>query len=402
MASRGAAISLGFLLLALLGLALAWFARPIPPPRPPKLVLEKVSFAALAGWREDRVSEAVPALLKSCGVLEKMKPDRDLGIAGSPADWREACAAARALPAGDDAAARAFFEASFEPFAATANGEPEGLFTGYYEASLNGSLSRSERFHVPLYRRPSDLVTVDLGLFADDLKGRRIAGRVKDGALVPYPTRREIEAGALAGRGLELVWVDDPVDAFFLHIQGSGRVRLDDGSEMRVGYAAQNGHAYVAIGRTLIERGALRREDVSMQSIRRWLAENPAEAAEVMNANPSYVFFRELKGEGPVGAQGVALTAGRSLAVDRRHVPYGVPIWLETQAPDPDPGKPDRPFRRLMVAQDTGGAIRGPVRGDVFWGYGEEAAEIAGRMKHEGRWFVLLPKPAAARLAPAA
>ena len=401
-ASKGAGLALGLVLLALLGLGLAWLTRPLAPPKPPTLALEPVGFAALAGWREDRVAEALPALLRSCRVFERAKEDRDLGLAGTPADWREACEAAKAVPAGDDAAARAFFERWFQPFAATAGGAPEGLFTGYYEASLKGSRSRSERYGTPLYKRPADLVTVNLGLFSDDLKGKRVAGRVKDGELVPFPARKEIEAGALAGRDLELVWVDDPVDAFFLQIQGSGRVELDDGSELRVGYAAQNGRDYVPIGRKLIERGALARENVSMQSIRQWLADNPGQADEVMNENPSFVFFRELKGEGPVGGQGVALTAGRSIAVDRRQVPYGAPVWLETQAPDPDAAKPDRPFRRLMVAQDTGGAIRGPVRGDVFWGYGEDAASVAGRMKHQGRWYLLLPKPAAARLAPGA
>jgi len=396
-ASKGVVLALSFALLALLGLVFAWLTRPVPPPRPPKLALERVAFANLPGWREDRVAEAVPALLRSCAVFDRAKDDRDLGLAGTPADWREACAAANKLGADD---AHAFFERWFVPFAATESGKAVGLFTGYYEASLKGSRTRSERYRTPLYKRPPDLITANLGLFSDELKGKRIAGRVKDGELAPFPARKEIEAGALAGKGLELVWVDDPVDAFFLQIQGSGRVALDDGSELRVGYAAQNGRDYVPIGRKLIERGALARENVSMQSIRKWLADNPDQADGVMNENPSFVFFRELKGDGPVGAQGVALTAGRSIAVDRRHVPYGLPLWLETQAPDADAAKPDGAFHRLMVAQDTGGAIRGAVRGDVFWGYGEEAAGRAGRMKHPGRWFLLLPKAAATRLAP--
>lgn len=397
-AFKGSGLAFALSLLALLGLGLAWLTRPVPPPKPPKLTLSSVGFADLPGWREDRVAEAVPALLRSCAALDKSKDDRDLGLAGTPADWREACAAAKGLGSGD---AHAFFERHFAPFAAAEGDKTEGLFTGYYEASLRGSRTRSDRYRTPLYKRPPDLVTVNLGLFSEELKGKRVAGRLQDGELLPYHPRKDIEAGALAGKGLELVWVDDPVDAFFLQIQGSGRVALDDGSDLRVGYAAQNGRDYVPIGRKLIERKALSRENVSMQSIRKWLADNPAQADEVMNENPSFVFFRELKGDGPVGAQGVALTAGRSIAVDRRHVPYGLPLWLETRAPDADPSKPDGAFRRLMVAQDTGGAIRGAVRGDVFWGYGEEAAERAGRMKHPGRWFLLLPKAAAARLAPA-
>ncbi|HEX6977888.1 MAG TPA: MltA domain-containing protein, partial [Alphaproteobacteria bacterium] len=208
---------------------------------------------------------------------------------------------------------------------------------------------------------------------------------------------QEIDEGALEGRNLELVWVADPIDAFFLHIQGSGRVRLADGSTIRVGYAAQNGHPYLAIGRPLIDRGAIPKDKVSMQSIRAWLAANPDEAERIMWLNASYVFFRELEGEGPLGAQGVPLTPGRSLAVDRRHIPLGAPIWLDTTLPTE--GTP--PFRRLMVAQDTGGAIRGPLRGDVFWGHGSDAAERAGRMRSTGRMWILLPRADAGPVAAA-
>jgi membrane-bound lytic murein transglycosylase A len=206
--------------------------------------------------------------------------------------------------------------------------------------------------------------------------------------LRPYENRAAIESGALRGRGLEMLWVDDPVDAFFLQIQGSGRVMLEDGTSLRIGYAGQNGHPYVAIGRELIARGALTREAVSMPAIRDWLRANPQEADAVMNRNPSFVFFRELDGDGPVGAQGVALTPGRSLAVDRSFVPYGVPVWLDAE----DPVDGEVRVQRLLVAQDTGGAIRGPVRGDVFWGHGPEAEHRAGLMKSRGRYFLLLPK----------
>jgi membrane-bound lytic murein transglycosylase A len=241
---------------------------------------------------------------------------------------------------------------------------------------------------VPLYRKPDDLVMVDLGEFRENLKGERIAGRVIDGRLRPYEDRTRIEGGALKGRDLEMVWVDDPVDAFFLHIQGSGRITLEDGSVMRVGYAGQNGHPYIAVGRELIARGVLTKENVSMQSIREWLHANPGEASGLMNKNPSFVFFRPLDGEGPLGAQGVALTPGRSLAVDRSFVPYGLPVWLDAQ----DPLDGAARVRRLMVAQDTGGAIRGPVRGDVFWGHGADAELRAGRMKSPGRYYLLIPR----------
>lgn len=361
-----------------------------------RLVLEPASFEDLAGWEEDDPSGALSALRRSCKPLQGGSKPPD-GFPGRMGDWRPACEAAARVPAGADAA-RAFFESHFQPFAAGNagdGGDPEGLFTGYYEPLLQGSRKRSDRYRVPLYIRPPDLVTIDLGAFREEYKGKTLAGRVEDGELIPYPDRRAIEEGALAERDLELVWVDDPVDAFFLQIQGSGRVRLDDGDgggEMRVGYAAQNGHPYFAIGKDLVEREALRKEEVSMQSIRKWLEENPDLADDVMARNASYVFFQELEGEGPLGAQGVALTPGRSLAVDRKHWPLGVPIWLDASAPSSKAGEPDRPLRRLLVAQDTGGAIRGPIRGDVFWGYGEEAAEIAGRMKHSGRVWVLLPR----------
>jgi membrane-bound lytic murein transglycosylase A len=369
-------------------------------PAEDRVVLEPARFADLQGWGEDAVAEALPALLRSCERISRQPDGAEMGgagFAGTAGDWKPVCAAAARVPAGDSRAARAFFEAHLAPAAVTNNGRALGLFTGYYEPLLHGSRRRGGRYTVPLYLRPPELVMVDLGDFREELRGQRIAGKVVDGSLEPYPGRREIDEGALAGRELELVWVDDPVDAFFLHIQGSGRIRLAEGSEMRVGYAAQNGHPYRAIGRDLIERGALRREEVSMQTIRQWLEANPEQAAEVMQKNASYVFFQEIKGESPLGAQGVPLTAGRSLAVDRKFLPLGVPLWLSASLPPAAEGQPGRRLRRLMVAQDTGGAIRGPVRGDVFWGHGDEAADLAGKMRHRGRLWVLLPKGPASR-----
>jgi membrane-bound lytic murein transglycosylase A len=367
------------------------------------LALTPAAFADLPGWRDDAAAQALPPLLRSCRRMASLPAGEPLGrdgFAGTAGDWRPACAAAARVPAGDDAAARAFFEAHFRPFAAADGGERSGLFTGYYEALLQGSRRRSARYHVPLYGRPQELVTVDLGKFRADLHGKRVAGRVEDGALVPLPDRAAIEKGALARRGLELVWVDSPVDAFFLQIQGSGRVRLAEGGEIRVGYAADNGRPYTAIGRELIRRGVYRPAEVSMQSIRRWLEAHPGEAQALMDTDASYVFFQEVRGEGPLGAEGVPLTPGRSLAVDRQHWPLGVPLWLDTMAPAPRDGDPDRPLRRLFIAQDTGGAIRGPIRGDVFWGAGPGPEAIAGKMKHSGRLWVLLPLSLSAPTAP--
>ena len=232
---------------------------------------------------------------------------------------------------------------------------------------------------------------MDLGSFRDDLAGRRVAGRVEAGRLRPYADRAEIDRGALAGRGLELVWVEDLVDLFFLHIQGSGRIDLAGGGFVRVGYAGQNGHPYTAIGRELVVRGELEPEDVSMQSIRRWLMAHPESVPEIFATNPSYVFFRRLEGDGPLGALSVALTPERSLAVDRSHLPLGAPLSVETTLP-PEGPENGAPWRRLTIAQDTGGAIRGPLRGDLFWGAGARAAEIAGRMRQPARLWLLLPE----------
>ncbi|WP_448205217.1 murein transglycosylase A [Azospirillum sp. sgz302134] len=361
------------------------------PPPPDKLVLKPVAFADLPGWTADRVAEALPAFRRSCDKLKALPPDRPVGpdgVGGRAVDWQAPCAALAGLPAGDDAAVRAFFEGNFTPYAAANNDNRRGLFTGYYEVELKGSRSPDPAYPVPLYKRPADLILVDLGDFSDRWKGERTAGRVIDGRLKPYEDRAAIEAGALRGKGLELLWLQDPVATFFLHIQGSGRVRLPDGTDTRVGYAAQNGHKYVAIGKELIDRGELKREEVSLQTIRAWLQAHPDQAAALMNKNPSFVFFQELKGEGPNGAQNVALTPGRSLAVDSKFLPYGVPVWLDAE--DPIGGKAR--LRRLLVAQDTGGAIRGPVRGDVFWGHGDEAETKAGVMKSAGEYYILLPK----------
>ena len=363
-------------------------------PSEDRLVLEPASFADLPGWREDAVEETVPALLRSCERVATLPDGAPIGgqpFAGTAGDWREICAEASQLPSGDREGTRRFFEGRFRPYAARNHHNPFGLFTGYYEASLNGSRKRGGKYTVPIYMRPPELVMVDLGRFREELKGRRIAGQVVDGDLVPYPDRQEIDAGALAGRKLEMVWVDDPIDAFFLHVQGSGRVRLTDGSEMRIGYAAQNGHPYTAIGKELIARGALPRENVTMQSIRAWLQAHPDQLRSVLEKDASYIFFQEIKGEGPLGAEGVPLTPGRSLAVDLKFMPLGVPLWLVCGAPAPREGEPNRKIERLMMAQDTGGAIQGPVRGDFFWGSGDEAESVAGRMKQRGRYWLLLP-----------
>ena len=320
------------------------------------LGLLPVGFDRLPGWRQDHLAEALPAFAASCGKM------RD-------ASWRPVCAAARQVPPDDEAAARAFFEGNFQPYQMTDNGSGQGLFTGYYEPEVTGA-----RTHLPGYDTP---------LYAMPPKGAR-----------GLPDRAAVDRGALAGRHLERFWVADPIDAFFLEIQGSGRVRLPDGGVARVSYAGENGRKYVAIGRVLIDRGELTREETSLQTIRAWLVAHPGQAQEVMEKNPSYVFFRELGAmsddKGPPGAMDVALTPGRSIAVDRSYIALGTPVWLDTTN-----AINGLAIRRLMVAQDTGGAIKGPVRADIFLGWGPEAAELAGRMKQPGAQYLLVPRGAA-------
>jgi len=371
------------------------------PPTAPiadRAVLTPASFADLPGWSGDRQAEALPAFRRSCERFRTVSPDHPLGPdtpGGTVADVLSACSAVLGLADGDDDAARHFFESWFRPYLVANNEKAEGLFTGYYEIELEGALKADDTFNVPVYRRPPDQVTVDLGDFDPALAGRSLVGRVEGGRLTPYYERRAIQQGALQGRGLELVWLDDPLDAFMLHVQGSGRVRLRDSRTMRIGYAGNNGHAYRSIGQELIRRGALAPHEASWQGIRRWMERNPEAAADLLAVNERYIFFDEITGDGPIGAQGVALTAGRSLAVDTRYLPLGLPIWLDTVAPGPE----ESPLQRLVVAQDTGAAIKGPVRGDFFWGTGDAALEYAGRMKNQGRYYLLVPRRLADRMA---
>ncbi len=357
----------------------------------PPLVLKQSAFEELPGWNTDNLHAFIPAFEKSCARIAKKPSDASFGPmkeAGTYGDWQTPCAEFAALQNPSNETLHIFFERHFTPYTVFAGNDPKGLFTGYYEASLKGARIKYGPYRYPLHTRPEDLIMVQLGDFREELKGQRIAGRVIDGNLKPYESREEIVAGNWPHNDKVLVWVDDPVDAFFVQIQGSGVVELAEGGTMRIGYAGQNGHPYYAIGRELIKREQLTKENVSMQSIREWLAAHPDEADEIMNTNKSYVFFRELEGEGPLGGEGVALTPGRSLAIDRSIISYGMPVWVDIEEPLKGAGH----LRRLMMTQDTGGAINGPVRGDVFWGYGERAESLAGPMKSSGRYWMLLPK----------
>ncbi len=339
-----------------------------------KLDLAPVTFDALPGWRESATfSGALAAFRRSCGKFSELPetaPVRtDSGIdAGTMRDWRAVCDDAENVQAGEE---REFFERDFAPFRVTNNGNPEGRFTGYYEIELKGSRKRSTAYPWPLYKLPPNL---------EGYQGR------------PFFSRAEIDHGALRGQGLELLYAGDPVALYFLHIQGSGRIRLEDGSLVRIGYAGKNGHPYVSIGAALADRGELVLEDITAPSLKHWLYTHPDELEETLEQNPSYVFFRALEGEGPFGGQDVALTPEHSLAVDTRYIPYGVPLWLDTTLPSASEDAAIRHYQRLMVAQDKGGAIKGIVRGDVFFGHGKRAETLAGDMKQPGGYYALLPR----------
>lgn len=356
---------------------------------------EAARFADLPGWAEDRQDLAFRAFRISCRtILAASAPPRT-----APRVWqavREICPRAMALPAAVTTnEARAFFEREFRPVRIARFGEraeADGFLTGYYEPEVLASRERTDAFPAPFHAKPDDLVSARGGAGFDARSG---AGRWVNGRFLPYFDRGEIEEGALSGRGLEIAWARDPVDVMFTQIQGSARLRFRDGTTLRIGYAAHNGHRYVPVGRVMIERGIATREQMSMDFIRAWMADNPEPARDVRRQNRSYVFFRvksELSAEdGPIGAQGVPVTDWRTIAVDRNVHAYGTPVFIEGLLPT-GIGETGEPFQRLMVMQDTGSAIVGPARGDLYLGTGPEAGSVAGRIRHRANWFVLLPK----------
>ena len=350
--------------------------------------LRAVAFTDVPGWYDDTQQDAWPSFNASCSAL--------LARQASAATWTAVCASAATIDGRDSAAIRRYFEQQFSAYQVlAAEGETKGLVTGYYEPLLHGSRLRDERNRHPLYAPPDDLLTVELAELYPELRDKRVRARIEGKRVLPYWSRTDIETGKAAVAGKELLFVDDPVEAFFLQIQGSGRVQLPDGSIVRVGYADQNGQPYRSIGRILVDRGDLPLDKASMQGIKQWGRDHPEALPALLAANPSYVFFREVPPnpgaaiDGPLGALGVPLAAGRAIAVDPRFIPLGAPVFVATTWP-----LSSRPLNRLMLAQDTGGAIRGPIRADWFWGFGENAAQQAGRMKQEGGLWLLWPKGA--------
>ena len=348
-----------------------------PASTPSQNTLRKSSFDAITAWRDDNLLPAWPAFLAGCRALR------------TQAAWQSVCEIGAALPDPSQETIRRFFETRFTPWqAVNADGSDSGMITGYYEPLLRGSRKRTNTYRYPVYGTPDDMLIVDLSELYPELKNMRLRGRIDGRRVVPYYNRAQIENGTAPVTGKEIVWVADAIDLFFLQIQGSGRVRLDNGEMVRLGYAEQNGHPYRSIGRLLVDRGDLPLERASMQGIKNWGLQNPDKLQDLLNYNASYVFFREMPANlpGPLGALGVPLTAQRSVAIDPRYVPLGAPLFLNTTMPNSR-----TPLNRMMMAQDTGGAIRGAVRADFFWGFGDEAGAQAGRMRQNGRIWVLLP-----------
>lgn len=353
-----------------------------------------LAWSDMAGWSEDDHLAAYKAFRASCrSVTAQRQP---------PGEWKalgtslgDPCRAARRLDLGDDAKAKAFFEAHFLPLRISRLGEADGFVTGYYEPILDGSRTQSDVYNVPVYRRPSNLFVRGFAQDAPSLpnKGQvfRKIGRRK---LVPYYDRAEIEDGAIAGRGLEICWLKNETDLLFAQIQGSARVRLQDGGTLRINYDAHNGYPYTAVGRVLIDRGIIPKEEMSMHKIREWMEQNPDGAKEVRRQNRSYIFFREVdlsdKDEA-VGAQGLPLTPGRSIAVDKSLHVYGTPFFIEGELPI-ESERARTPFHRLMIAQDTGSAIVGPARADLYFGAGADAGRVSGRLRHNMHFVMLVPR----------
>jgi len=351
--------------------------QPPKPPAPETARYQAMPFEALPGWSRATLAASLRTFLNGCPRITSAALSR-------------VCALGQSVPREDEAAARQFFESAFTPYALVSSEGPDsGMITGYYEPVIDGSRWYNAITRYPIFGVPEDLITVDLSSISPETRNLRLRGRVEGRRLVPYPARAEIVARGPSYPAPVIAWTADPVALFFLQVQGSGQVRIDGGERIRVGYADQNGHPYRSLGRYLVDRGEMPLEQASMQGIQAWAAANPAKLQEALNANPSYVFFRELPvtEDGPVGALGTPLVAGHSNAVDRRWVPLGAPVYLATTYP-----LSEERLERLMAAQDVGGAIRGVVRADFFWGTGAEAGALAGRMRQQGKMWLLWPR----------
>jgi len=387
-----------FTLIACVVVALVLIYWPSSTPNPDTGIknthIQVTSFNQLPGWKKANTVSSLRTFQASCRTFLKQDPDKLVGndvIKLQAKDWHPVCTIALSMENSTQDEAKQFFETWFKPVEFN-NGKPiTGLFTGYYFPTMPGSLVKTEEYQVPIYGLPNDRVSFHLRDFDAALPNRTFVGRLKHGEIIPYYTRQEITRGAVDGKSAILAWVKSPIDRLFIEIQGSGILALPDGKQVVLGYAGGNGAAYTAIGRVLIDKGVMTLDNASMQGIRAYLEAHPQEIESVINQNQSFVFFKILNQKGALGAQGLLLTPGYSMAVDQGFVPLGTPVWLKTTRPDERTNE-THPFNRLMIAQDTGGAIRGAVRGDIYWGEGARATEIAGKMKDHGRYWLLLPQ----------
>lgn len=380
-------------ILAPIGLAVVFTYKASPP----ELSFHETSFDALPGWDEAGHAGAFSAFLKSCDKLTPrpgfLIPDRFKTEAYDRA-FKDACAKAKEgadFFGANDQNAKGFFESAFQPHAMKVGWERTGKITGYFEPLLEASFEQSDDYPWPLYAAPNDQIRVNLAEFRSDLTGT-IVGRIEGRRFLPYFTRQDIDEGAFDGRGMEILYAKDIVDVYFLQVQGSGRAQLPDGSIIGVGYAGKNGHANTLAGRTLVQAGHMEVAEVSMQSIRQWFVDNPDRVFEILHEDESYVFFHITGGDGPFGSSTAVLTPEHSLAVDPKFIPMGLPVFIDGDIPLlSDPENATEPLNQILIAQDTGGAIKGAIRGDVFWGQGEKALVMAGYMNNEAEFTLLLP-----------
>ena len=374
----------GFLLILLSGC----FEKSSELPSAENVRLQPVSFTALNGWQNDDFASVIPVFTKNCqAVLKNSKPYiYEAQIKISTKEYQDVCRRFAKQKISTPKEMKTFIEQNFIPYAVTDNGNAGGKFTSYYEAVIRASKTKHGKYQYPIYGKPNDLIEINLRDFDAELPNTRLVGRIENNKFVPYYNRKDIENGGI--NAPILMWGDDPIDIHFMQIQGSAVAKMDDGSEIRIGFADSNGRKFKGIGSILIEKGLIKREDSSMPKIRQWLRNNPQKAEALMAENERFIFQRLTNAEGPIGAFGIPLTAGRSLAVDNRYIPLGAMMWLDSH--NPDGGK----IRKIVFAQDIGSAIKGVVRGDYFWGHGEDALYHAGRMNSSGRYYIFAPKNA--------
>lgn len=358
------------------------------------LILFKTSFSHLPNWQTSDETQAFNAFRQSCHEIlnrDPQSPFSKLTQSGNNHQWQDICLAADDITNPNQTNTKQFFEQWFIPYYVFNNFNSQGLFTGYYLPELQVSHTKDQNYTTPIYAVPHDLIKVNLGLFNPLFNGKYIVGQLKNNTLAPYPDRTAINNGSIPENTNVIAWANNPIDVFFAQIQGSAIIDFPDHQQLLIGYDADNGHQYTAIGKVLLENHYLSKQDVSLQSIRTWLLQHPNQINDILNQDKSYVFFRVIGSGGPTGKEGIPLTPRGSLAIDNNYIPLGVPIWLNTNIPQMNNDQ-FSPFNQLLIAQDVGGAIKGIVRGDVYWGSGDEAAYIAGHMKSKGKYWMLLPK----------